>query len=513
MKITQWILCIATAAAAAAALGAFTTARAEAVSEETARIVAENFIRLTVAKEGGWGESGEGRVVSIEPFRGAARDLGWYCRVEPAGYILVGLHTDMMPVRASSTKSTLDPNAAGGLAAFFRVQIERTYQKIERKLGRAIVPGDDLRPFVDRSYRDSWPVLSDPGFDAAPYREGLRGRGAGMDYQEGGAMLRSVWDQNPPYNNDCPDEGCDWSGYGQFNSRVVVGCVATAMAQMLRFHNWPPSGYGSPYDDPYDWPNMADTYVYDGNGWFNDENGLPVTWDQINAVAELSRELGRAVEMDYACDGSGAYVTDCESAFEDHFYIDSGCQVLDRSDYNFDAWYEKYRSEYNANRVVGITIPGHMVVGDGWRIYNIGGVDWRQIHVQYGWNGTHDGWYSPDDIVGEGDEQMVRGVRPDCCLYSNPSGTYTTDGSTWRYFNRDVYTDDVTFEQGHWLQILRPGFLITNTGTTSANKIEFRGGSSGNTRLFMEGDPGGERRMIMIDGTFRINAGGQVAFY
>jgi len=491
------------------------TAKAEVVTAAQAKLVAENYVKLTLARDGSWGSSPDALVASVEPFRGASRDLGWLCLIEPTGYVLVAMHVGMMPVVASSNRADIKTEDAGGMAAFLRTALERRYASLERALGHAIAPGEDLRPVLDSTYLGSWASLADPSFDPSPYRQlQRRSRGAGMDYQEGETMLKSVWNQSPPYNNDCPDHACDWSSYGDFNSNAWAGCVATAMSQIMRHLNWPPQGTGgSPYDDPYDWKSMRNNYVYNGAAWFNDENGVPVTQAEIDAVAELQRETGRSVGMDYGCSGSSADMYECEEAMETHFYIDDGCQVLDRSDYNFDSWYELYQNDLNANRTVGVGIPDHMVVADGWRLEDIGGETWRMIHVQYGWGGANDGWYSPDEIVGEPDDTLLRGVRPYCVLNSSPSGTYTSDGSTWRYFNRDVNTDGAIFEEGHWLQIQMPGFLITNTGTTSSNKIEFRGGSSGNTRLFMNGDPGGGRRMIMIDGVCRINAGGQIAFY
>lgn len=489
--------------------------KAEEVTAATARQVAENYVKLIQVREGGWGSAAEARVISVEPFTGATRDLGWLCHIEPTGYILVAAHAGMMPVVASSSRADIGVDDEGGMAAFLRTALERRYASIERRLGRAIAAGEDLRPLLDSTYPESWATLADPSFDPSSYpQRQRRSRGAGMDYQEGETMLKSVWNQSPPYNNDCPDHGCDWSDYGDFNANAWAGCVATAMSQIMRHLNWPPAGTGgSPYDDPFDWKNMRDKYDYNGAAWFNDENGMPVTQDEIDAVAELHRETGISVSMDYGCSGSGADMYACEEAMETHFFMSDGCQVLDRSDYTFGNWYELYQNDLNANRVVGVGIPNHMIVADGWRLEEIGGETWRMIHVQYGWGGSNDGWYSPDEIVGEPDDTMLRGVRPNCVLNSNPSGTYGSDGDTWRYFNRDVYTDGAIFEQGHWLQIQMPGFLISNTGTTSTDRIEFRGGSSGNTRLFMQGDPGGERRMIMIDGVCRINAGGQIAFY
>ena len=44
-------------------------------------------------------------------------------------------------------------------------------------------------------------------------------------------MVATRWNQSAPYNNMCPTSGSD---------RCVTGCVATALAQVMKYHNWPP---------------------------------------------------------------------------------------------------------------------------------------------------------------------------------------------------------------------------------------------------------------------------------
>ena len=76
-------------------------------------------------------------------------------------------------------------------------------------------------------------------------------------------LLKSKWGQSEPYNELC--------GY------PYTGCVATAMAQIMRYHRWPAQGKGengykvAAYDDDvyvdfsqshYDWDNMLDDYRY-----------------------------------------------------------------------------------------------------------------------------------------------------------------------------------------------------------------------------------------------------------
>ena len=97
-------------------------------------------------------------------------------------------------------------------------------------------------------------------------------------------MVKTKWNQGSPYNNLCPI----YSG----SSRSVTGCVATAMAQVMKYHEWPKdetksipgyttSGYKLTLDglDPvtFDWANMLNVY------------GTSATAAQKTAVATLMK--------------------------------------------------------------------------------------------------------------------------------------------------------------------------------------------------------------------------------
>ena len=114
-------------------------------------------------------------------------------------------------------------------------------------------------------------------------------------------MVKTKWNQGSPYNNLCPI----YSG----SSRSVTGCVATAMAQVMKYHEWPKdetksipgyttSGYKLTLDglDPvtFDWANMLNVY------------GTSATAAQKTAVATLMKYCGYSVKMNYG-PSSGAY--------------------------------------------------------------------------------------------------------------------------------------------------------------------------------------------------------------
>jgi len=206
------------------------------------------------------------------------------------------------------------------------------------------------------------------------------------------ALCTTHWDQDAPYNNMCPtgtESGSSWQGY-ESTGTCVTGCVATAMAQVLRYNCAPvkPQGthsvsvrqqgggyqtYTINYDEEpeYDWDHMLDSYKY---GYSQQE---------ADAVARLMYHCGVATDMEYATDGSGAYMTDCRNGLERNFGF-TGAVLLDRNDYSETQWMEYVYTEINNNRPIiyagdDMTYRvGHCFVLDG---YDTRGY----VHINWGW--------------------------------------------------------------------------------------------------------------------------------
>ena len=144
-------------------------------------------------------------------------------------------------------------------------------------------------------------------------------------------LLTDTWDQYAPFNNLCP---VDSTG-----ERCVVGCVATAMSQVMRYWEWPIRGTGShEYVDSlgtgltlsadfsshtYDWAQMLDRYV-EGN----------YTQAQADAVALLSLDCGIAVNMRYEAGSSGANSIRQPMALVNYFGYDPSLQFCFRDFYS-----------------------------------------------------------------------------------------------------------------------------------------------------------------------------------
>ena len=207
-------------------------------------------------------------------------------------------------------------------------------------------------------------------------------------------LLTDVWDQYAPFNNMCP---ADSTG-----ERCVVGCVATAMTQVMRYWQWPQRGIGSfEYTDStgcqqtlkadfsahtYDWGNMLDRYV---EGQYNQK--------QADAVAQLSLDCGIAVKMRYSVLESGARSIYQPMALANYFDYDRGVQQYFRDFYSLEEITLMLKQELAAGRPV--LVSGYNY--NGGHAYVIDGYDEEdQFHIRLGNPGLDgDTWTSLPEMV------------------------------------------------------------------------------------------------------------------
>lgn len=485
------------------------TAWAEIVTEDEAWTVAENYVQLIINKRGDWGGAPDAQVASMERFTRDDRTLGYFFHVEPQGFILASLCKELTPVKAYSTHSTLDPASEGGLTDLLKTRLLRTIEYVEEKTSQPIdqVTPKDWSELVETDYQPAWNVLTDVDFDATQYRTENRSRSVGMNYQEGDKLLTSRWHQAPPYNDDCPDEGCSWPTLEYYNTNTWVGCVATAGVQILRYWSWPPCNSAGNYIDAYTWSNMPGVVsIYSPQ-------------DQIDCVAAASYSVANSVGMDFGCDGSSAPTSDMEQVFQNRRYH-GNCNVKHRDDYSGSDWFNMVIAQFNLNRPVQYRVEEHSIVGDGWRIINVGGVSTKQYHFIYGWYDGHDTWYAIDDIHlgGYHTEYMVRTIFPENSLGDTLSGTYPTEWESinhfdkpTRYFNLDASGADADFEAGQAFQYVRPGLLVQHDGSVGG-PITFRGGP-GAIAEFYHGAPFGAVKIRISDGALKLRGGGQMVIH
>lgn len=195
------------------------------------------------------------------------------------------------------------------------------------------------------------------------------------------------WDQTEPYNDLCPMDSSE---------RSVTGCVATTMAILMKYHEWPQKGKGSVsylsndkfqisenLSFAYDWSNMLDAYKY--------VKGEPA-WNetQSNAVATLMYHCGVASFMSYSQESSGAYTQDAILALINNFRYDKGMYLAYRDLYTATEWHALMRKELDEGRPVMYggqsEDSGHQFILDGYTEKNY-------YHLNWGWSGIANGYY------------------------------------------------------------------------------------------------------------------------
>lgn len=205
-------------------------------------------------------------------------------------------------------------------------------------------------------------------------------------------LMKSHWDQGAPYNDQCPT-------YNDGTARAVTGCVATAMAQIMNYHQWPDVGRGShSYNCNVNGSNrvtLSADYsqsVYRWDLMLNDyyPSSAP---ESCEAVAKLMSDVGIAVNMGYGS-SSGAQETEALEALKTYFKYTNKAYLLHRDYYGADEWDQIMVDEIAARRPVlycgysmGVSgYEGHAFVLDG---FDTDGY----YHVNWGWGGTYDGYF------------------------------------------------------------------------------------------------------------------------
>ncbi|MDE6443447.1 MAG: thiol protease/hemagglutinin PrtT, partial [Muribaculaceae bacterium] len=230
-------------------------------------------------------------------------------------------------------------------------------------------------------------------------------------------MVKTRWNQDAPYNGMTPLVN---------GKHCVTGCVATAMAQVMKFWNYPEIGKGEGTctvtgsngttkesmmldEQKFDWSNMLDVYT------------SSATTAQKDAVAYLMKSCGYSVEMNYTSYESGAASLFVARALISNFGYNSNIQYCARDYYTPEEWDNMVYEELYSGRPIVYsgqsTIGGHSFVCDG---YSGDGY----YHFNWGWGGMSDGYFllnalDPGSLgIGANGggynfyQDIVRGIQP-----------------------------------------------------------------------------------------------------
>ena len=293
--------------------------------------------------------------------------------------------------------------------------------KAEAESGFVIVSADDRMPAIlaystTESFPDDMPEHVRAFLDT--YNQALKRVEEGAsadevfpmfsakeeDYAESVEPLLGdiLYDQGAPFNLKCPTES---------GRNTVTGCVATAMAQIMRYYQYPSSATGTftvsnktngkqtTYDLsklPLDWSLIRENYL----GEYTQKEG--------EAVANLMIAAGAAAGLIYGLDATSGQTENARKALVNTFgYTDALYAGVTNLDKPYDDWIRQFVIQFRAGHPIlfggAPGSNGHAFVIDGYRT-NIKGIDDAtpmdmleeedvSFHVNWGWSGKHNGWF------------------------------------------------------------------------------------------------------------------------
>lgn len=200
----------------------------------------------------------------------------------------------------------------------------------------------------------------------------------------GPLLGHTMWNQSAPYNDSVPEVD---------GKSCPIGCLATALGQILKYYEYPSVGTGiaktytsrtdhltlsSDFNVPYDWDNILDEY---------DDNSSTQSQE---AVAHLMIDLAILCEMDFSPGMSGAYASTARAGLQRYMGYDEAVRGVYRSTMAYEEWENLLKNElanygpffFSAQSSTG----GHAFVCDGYNQDNF-------FHINWGWSGKSNGYF------------------------------------------------------------------------------------------------------------------------
>lgn len=224
-------------------------------------------------------------------------------------------------------------------------------------------------------------------------------------------LIQTKWDQGQYYNALCPYDY-------QLGERTVTGCVATAMAQIMKYWSYPQ--FGSEFHC-YRHDKYGDLCANFGNTEYKWDQMPNIVTSSNNAVATLMYHCGVSVDMEYDISengGSGAYPVDLPFAYTYFFNYNSTVEFIERNQENENYWIHLLKNELNNERPIqycgsgfdGSEWYGHSFICDGYDNDD-------KFHFNWGWSGNADGYFfinnlNPGSYDFSINQNAVIGIQP-----------------------------------------------------------------------------------------------------
>jgi hypothetical protein len=350
------------------------------------------------------------QIKEVQTFPGPDGALAYYVvYLNPAGLVFVPADDLVEPIIGFLSEGVYDPGPANPLGALVSQDIPGRVLKAREMKAQALEAGEALTsdsPWAVAQRK--WARLANPN----SVQEAANGLTNVSDLRVA-PFVQSRWAQagadgswppnctSPCYNYYTPPY---MAGSG---NNYPCGCTATAMAQLMRYWQYPTTGVGtssytitvdgisqsanlrggSGNGGPYDWANMV-----------LDPRNSGVTEIQRQAIGSLTHDAGLAVHMSYTLSASTGwpYGTAFINTFKYSNGITGGHSGSNIPDINRNAMINpNLHAQYPVIIVLDGPSGGHSVIGDGYG-YNYSTM---YHHLLIGRAGTDDAWYNLPNVV------------------------------------------------------------------------------------------------------------------
>ncbi|MFC1634918.1 C10 family peptidase [Planctomycetota bacterium] len=354
------------------------------------------------------------QVVDVESFiDDEDRPVYYIVHLQPSGFVIVPADDSIEPIIGFADDGVYDPSFENPLGALVTSDL---HGRVAGARDSFALQAELKVDTVDHS-EGKWRDLIDRAEN--PQQYGLMGLVCVSDVRVI-PLIQSEWGQTtacrlPSYNYYVPHQ-------------YPCGCLATAMAQVMRYFRYPSEGIGI-----HEFEITVDGLKQ--SAWTRGGDGIggPYHWDDMmlrptsqcttftqihrQAIGAHCYDAGVAVNMVYESGGSSSFLIDGKDALLDTFQYDNAIMAYDSGrdisvhlkeiiNPNLDAKAPVIFAIIDPNR----RNSGHAVVCDGY------GYESTTLyhHLNMGWTGIGDIWYNLPDI----DSSKGRFASVFGCIYN-----------------------------------------------------------------------------------------------
>jgi len=327
-------------------------------------------------------------VSSVEKIKHQEKDLIYIFHLDPKGFIMIPADDQAMPDLAFSFENSFNsqnmPPNLNALINYYKIELSNM-------ISNQNPPIEEILDKWSYYLKDNIEVSRDR--DVSP-------------------LLDARFDQGGSWNNGIQ------AAIG-FNG--PVGCVAVAMCQVMHYWGYPESGLGSNFYTENDYGYIE----VDFEDAFYDFNNMAATYATTSSQLLLFH-AGVSVNMDYDWSGSGAQVVGSyPSAFyamENFFGYDSDISYRWKDSFdNVNEYRDMIKDELDNNRP--IIAQGYGSGYGGGHAWNIDGYAGNNLHCNWGWGGSSNGYFNLTSMGGFPDDQaVIVGIIPP--MYTSPFALY-----------------------------------------------------------------------------------------